>query len=196
MSDWFLFYNLDSARDVKDLYKRFRKLDRNNVGYITSADMQLIPELSMNPLCERIIALFDDDGKDHINFRTFVTTLHIFHPKTSREDKMKCKITLVVLRCITAAKLLTHFLFPCVDAFRCYDVDRDGKISESDLYYVLRLLVGDNVEEDQLRDIVKKTLSSVTDTDEAVALTFNNFAKVRIWTLRQDEYMTVWTSMC
>jgi hypothetical protein len=35
------------ARDIQKLYKRFAKLDRNKKGYITTADLQLIPELSM-----------------------------------------------------------------------------------------------------------------------------------------------------
>ena len=45
----------------------------------------------MNPLCERIVALFDRQASDAVNFRQFVQTLAVFHPQHSHADKRKCK---------------------------------------------------------------------------------------------------------
>ena len=39
-----------NAKEIKKLYARFQRLDRSNSGVLTTADFQLIPELSMNPL--------------------------------------------------------------------------------------------------------------------------------------------------
>jgi len=107
------------ARDIQKLYKRFQKLDRAKRGTISSADLQLIPELSMNPMCHRIIALFDEDKTDSINFHRFVQTLAVFSDRTSPAAKLQL-------------------------AFRCYDVDGDGVINENDLFHVLKMLVGCN----------------------------------------------------
>jgi len=101
-----------SARDIKDLYRRFRRLDRTHAGYLTSNEFQLIPELSMNPLCERIIALFDEDRSDRVNFRRFVRTLAVFHPQTPVADKLN-GTKLCFLRQVRAFMLmiLTRFLY-------------------------------------------------------------------------------------
>lgn len=42
-------------------------------------------------------------------------------------------------------------------AFRVYDVDEDGAISEDDLFAVMKLLVGDNLSPGALRIVVQKT---------------------------------------
>ena len=44
--------------EIRRLYRRFRKLDVNKTGGITRAQLLKIPELSMNPLAQRIISLF------------------------------------------------------------------------------------------------------------------------------------------
>ena len=53
-----------SKKEIEMLYARFQKLDKSKSGYISAAEFQAIPELSMNPLCHRIIKLFDRDGMD------------------------------------------------------------------------------------------------------------------------------------
>ena len=39
---------------MKRIYKRFRKLDSFNRGYVTVHDLATIPEVDKNPLGERI----------------------------------------------------------------------------------------------------------------------------------------------
>jgi Ca2+-binding EF-hand superfamily protein len=55
-----------NAKEIKKLYARFQRLDRGNAGVLTTADFQLLPELSMNPLCHRIIAVIDKEKRDQV----------------------------------------------------------------------------------------------------------------------------------
>ncbi|ETO11134.1 calcium-binding EF-hand domain-containing protein, partial [Reticulomyxa filosa] len=61
-----------SAAEIKKLYKQFEHLDHNHMSFITSNDLELIPELSLNPLSKRIIELFDVEDCNQINIRYFV----------------------------------------------------------------------------------------------------------------------------
>ena len=67
-----------SRSDVRALYARFRALDRAKNGRVSVEELTLVPELSMNPLCTRIVALFDDDGGGGVTFHQFVHTLAVF----------------------------------------------------------------------------------------------------------------------
>src|SRR4051812_36527639 len=103
---------------------------------------------AVNPLCHRIIALFDTDGSDQVNFKRFVQTLSLFHPDATHAQKLTGRCT---LRC------QLHFFSAVL--FRVYDVDGDGLISEADLFHVLKMLVGSYLEDAKLQKIVKKTIS-------------------------------------
>ncbi len=43
-------------------------------------------------------------------------------------------------------------------AFKIYDVDRDGFISNGELFTVLKMMVGSNLKDGQLQQIVDKTI--------------------------------------
>jgi len=150
-----------SAREIQKLFDRFTSLDRNQDGLLSAAELQLIPELSMNPLCSRIVALFDEDNADQVTFSRFVQTLSALHPRASQAEKLQV-------------------------AFKCYDVDQDGLITEADLFHVLKLLVGSNLDDGALQKVVQRTLAeakaptpvpSATKTPP-LALDFAAFAKV------------------
>lgn len=118
-----------SQKEIKRLYKRFQKLDRDQSGQLEADDLMMIPELAMNPLVPRIVALFDN-----VNFRQFVGYLAVFGPNGPVESKIDF-------------------------AFRIYDVDGDDFVSEEDLLAVLRMMVGDNLGDDSLLRVVKKVFS-------------------------------------
>jgi hypothetical protein len=42
---------------------------------LTTADFQLLPELSMNPLCHRIIAVIDKEKRDQVLFHAMQGTI-------------------------------------------------------------------------------------------------------------------------
>jgi serine/threonine-protein phosphatase 2B regulatory subunit len=115
--------------EIKRLYKRFQKLDRNQSGTLEADELMMIPELAMNPLVPRIVAVFDS-----VNFRQFVNNLGVFGPNGSVEDKIEF-------------------------AFRIYDVDGDGFVSEDDLEAVLKMMVGDNIVDDSLHRVIRQVFS-------------------------------------
>lgn len=43
-------------------------------------------------------------------------------------------------------------------AFKIYDMDRDGYISNGELFQVLKMMVGNNLKDAQLQQIVDKTI--------------------------------------
>ncbi|KAL6042124.1 Calcineurin subunit B type 1 [Balamuthia mandrillaris] len=124
-----------TAQEINRLYHRFTKLDKSSSGFISTDEFLSLPELAMNPLNPRVIALFQQEkGEDKVNFKDFVQVLAVFSPKASRKDKLRL-------------------------AFKMYDVDGDGFISQQDLYHVVKLMVGKFVPEETLRDIVATTIA-------------------------------------
>ena len=123
-----------SQVEVKRLYKRFQKLDRNQSGRLDADQLLMIPELAMSPLHPRLVAIFDN-----VNFREFVDYIGAFSGNVSAEKKIDF-------------------------TFRVYDVDEDGYISCDDLEMILKMLVGDNIQEHVLRGLVEKVVQDA-DTD-------------------------------
>lgn len=88
-----------TPNQIERLYSRFTSLDRTDCGTLSREDFLRIPELAINPLCDRIVhAFFADSTDDRVNFRQFMKVLAHFRPiKTScanelnsREEKLKC----------------------------------------------------------------------------------------------------------
>ena len=118
-----------TPNQVKRLYNRFTSLDKDNTGYLSRQDFLRIPELHVNPLCDRIIeVLIDDHGQEaKLNFRQFAQVFSTFrrgkvdqNDLNSKENKLK-------------------FLFGI------YDRDKDNKINKSELLVILRMLVCSNI---------------------------------------------------
>ena len=81
--------NLVSAKEIKRLYKRFKKLDTEHMGTITTDAMLSIPEFAMNPIAPRFVEILKRE--DNINFRVFVQTLAPLSPLAPRDEKIKRK---------------------------------------------------------------------------------------------------------
>lgn len=62
-------------------------------------------------------------------------------------------------------------------AFRIYDMDNDGFISNGELYQVLKSMVGNNLKENQLQQIVDKTVI-YADKDGDGKISFEEFCTV------------------
>jgi serine/threonine-protein phosphatase 2B regulatory subunit len=84
------------------------------------------------------------------------------------------------------------FLHPV--AFKVYDMDRDGFISNGELFLVLKMMVGNNLRENQLQQIVDKTIME-GDLDLDGKLSFSEFTKMvettdiaRQMTLESDRF--------
>jgi serine/threonine-protein phosphatase 2B regulatory subunit len=59
-------------------------------------------------------------------------------------------------------------------AFRVYDIDRDGYISNGELFIVLKMMVGNNLKDIQLQQIVDKTIMEA-DRDGDGKISFEEF---------------------
>ncbi|KAI1240400.1 hypothetical protein IHE44_0008820, partial [Lamprotornis superbus] len=59
-------------------------------------------------------------------------------------------------------------------AFRIYDMDKDGYISNGELFQVLKMMVGNNLKDTQLQQIVDKTIINA-DKDGDGRISFEEF---------------------
>lgn len=115
--------------EVDRLRKRFMKLDKDNSGTIERDEFLSLPQVSSNPLATRMIAIFDEDGGGDVDFQEFVSGLSAFSSKGNKEEKLRF-------------------------AFKVYDIDRDGFISNGELFIVLKMMVGSNLKDQQLQQVL------------------------------------------
>lgn len=99
-----------------------------------------------------MIAIFDEDGGGDVDFQEFVSGLSAFSSKGNKEEKLRF-------------------------AFKVYDVDRDGFISNGELFIVLKMMVGTNLKDVQLQQIVDKTIMEA-DKDRDGKISFQEFTEM------------------
>lgn len=99
------------ADEIRRLGKRFRKLDLDNSGALSVDEFMSISELQQNPLVQRVIDIFDADGNGEVDFKEFIQGVSQFSVKGDKLSKLRF-------------------------AFRIYDMDNDGYISNGELFQV------------------------------------------------------------
>lgn len=99
-----------------------------------------------------MISIFDEDGGGDVDFEEFVSGLSAFSAKGNKEQKLRF-------------------------AFKVYDIDRDGYISNGELFIVLKMMVGSNLKDQQLQQIVDKTIMEA-DLDKDGKISFEEFTKM------------------
>lgn len=114
--------------DIQVLYRRFQTLDRRKKGYISMDEFLNIPELSINPLSQRLVTLFEN-----VNFEDFVKLIAVFTDKASKEEKLRVM-------------------------FSIWDVDGDKRVSRDDLAIVLRQRAGSSLTGGELQSLIDKVL--------------------------------------
>lgn len=127
------------------------KLDRDSSGSIDRNEFMSIPGVSSNPLAARIMEVFDADNSGDVDFQEFITGLSIFSGRANKDDKLNF-------------------------AFKIYDIDKDGYISNGELFIVLKIMVGSNLDDEQLQQIVDRTIME-NDSDGDGRLDFQEFKK-------------------
>ncbi|KAJ3300174.1 Calcineurin subunit B [Borealophlyctis nickersoniae] len=158
-----------SAEEIQRLYKRFAKLDKDGSGTLEKDEFLSLPQVANNPLAHRLLAVFDEDGSGDIDFKEFITGLSAFSSKGNKKEKLRF-------------------------AFMVYDMDRDGYISNGELFLVLKMMVGSNLKDNQLQQIVDKTIMEA-DLDMDGKISFDEFTKMventdvaRSMTLENDKF--------
>jgi hypothetical protein len=90
-----------TPKQIERLYSRFTSLDRSDCGTLSREDFLRIPELAINPLCDRIVHSFiADSNDDRVNFRQFMQVLARFrtikkgkeNKLNNREEKLRCEL--------------------------------------------------------------------------------------------------------
>ncbi|KAI3404731.2 hypothetical protein KGF56_002434 [Candida oxycetoniae] len=138
-----------SSEEIDRLRKRFMKLDKDGSGEIDRNEFLSIPGISSNPLAARLMDVFDKDGDEQIDFQEFIMGLSAFSGKSSNVEKLKF-------------------------AFSIYDIDRDGYIGNGELFIVMKMMVGKNLQDEELQQIVDKTMMEA-DKDGDGKLNFEEF---------------------
>lgn len=138
--------------EVDRLRKRFMKLDKDNSGTIDRDEFLSIPAIANNPLAPRLIEIFDEDGGGDVDFQEFISGLSAFSSRGQKDEKLWF-------------------------AFRVYDIDRDNYISNGELFLVLKMMVGNNLKDTQLQQIVDLTIMEA-DLDGDGKISFEEFKKL------------------
>ncbi|KRY53114.1 Calcineurin subunit B type 1 [Trichinella britovi] len=145
------FLQLDTE-EIRRLARRFKKLDLDGSGALSVEEFMSLPELQQNPLVQRVIDIFDTDGNGEVDFKEFIQGISQFSVKGAKQTKLKF-------------------------AFKIYDMDRDGFISNGELFEVLKMMVGNNLKNTQLQQIVDKTIL-FHDKDGDGKISFEEFCDV------------------
>ena len=92
--------------EIARLGKRFKKLDLDNSGSLSVDEfmryfrktwqslkkINSLPELHQNPLVQRVIEIFDQDGNGEVDFIEFIEGVSQFSVKGDKDSKLKCKL--------------------------------------------------------------------------------------------------------
>ncbi|PAA53499.1 hypothetical protein BOX15_Mlig030067g1 [Macrostomum lignano] len=140
------------VEELKRLGKRFKKLDLDGSGSLSVDEFMSLPELQQNPLVQRVIEIFDTDHNGEVDFKEFIDGVSQFSVRGNKEAKLRF-------------------------AFKIYDIDNDGYISNGELFTVLKMMVGNNLKDAQLQQIVDKTII-FADKDGDGRISFEEFCEV------------------
>ena len=141
-----------SEKELQKLYKNFSKIDKDKSGSLEPEEFFDIPELANNPLVRRVISVLDKNKDGSISFLEFVQGLNSLSAGAANEEKMKF-------------------------AFQIYDINGDGYISNGELFTVLKMMVGNNLNDVQLQQLVDRTIIKA-DEDFDGKISFEEFCKM------------------
>jgi len=141
-----------SERDIKRLYKRFRALDTNQNGELDPHELFDVQDIADNPLVKRVIAIFDTNSDGKVSFVEFIVGLAKLTAGTDEYQKTKF-------------------------AFDVYDVNKDGFISNGELFTVMKIMVGNNLNDQQLQQLVDRTIIQA-DKDGDGMISFSEFKEM------------------
>ena len=141
-----------NEKELQKLYKNFSKIDKDKSNSLEPEEFFDIPELANNPLVRRVISVLDKNKDGSISFLEFVQGLSSLSAKAANEEKMEF-------------------------AFQIYDINGDGYISNGELFTVLKMMVGNNLNDVQLQQLVDRTIIKA-DEDFDGKISFEEFCKM------------------
>ena len=138
-------------KDIKKCHQKFGALDKDKKGYVSITDLVNIPEFQNNPLRYHIAQYMSlEKNSEAINFESFIKLIDIFkNNKTEKQYKFM---------------------------YELFDFDKDGKISSEDMLINFKLLLGSSLNEEQIIEIVDKTISEYSSDGKYI--NYNDFIKI------------------
>ena len=138
-------------KDIKKCHKKFEALDKDKKGYVSITDIVAIPEIENNPLRYHIAQyMSNNDENEAISFEAFIKVIDIFkNNKTEQQYKFM---------------------------YNLFDFDKDGKISSEDMLINFKLLLGNSLNEEQIKEIVDKTITEYSSDKKYI--NYNDFVKI------------------
>ena len=138
-------------KDIKKCNKKFGAFDKDKKGYVCIQDLVSIPEIENNPLRYHIAQYMSNNNENEaISFEAFIKVIDIF--KNNKTDKQY------------------KFMYDL------FDFDKDGKISSEDMLINFKLLLGNSLNEEQIIEIVDKTISEYSSDQKFI--NYNDFVKI------------------
>ena len=113
-------------KELQKLHKNFSTFDTDGGGTIDPEELAVCEGLRQNPIVNRVVEVLDRNHDGELSFLEFVIGLNSLSVHATPEEK---------------------YLF----AFHMYDINNDGFISNGDLFDCMKLMVGDNLDDDQLQ---------------------------------------------
>ena len=101
------------AEEIKRLGKRFKKLDLDNSGSLSVEEFMSLPELQQNPLVQRVIDIFDEDGNGEVDFKEFIQGVSQFSVKGDKSSKLRFAFRSVAI-------LINHLYLQCYPRLRSH----------------------------------------------------------------------------
>jgi len=140
--------------ELKILYKNYMSMDKNKNGIIEYEEFFDVPELKNNPIVQRLLNVFDKNNDGKISYYEFIWGLSALTSDATIEEKQKI-------------------------AFDIYDINKDGYISNGDLFKTTKILVGENLNDIQIQQLTDRTiLRADKDLDGMLSYEeFCNFTK-------------------
>ena len=136
--------------DIKKCHQKFNELDKEKKGFVSITNLVNIPELSKNPLRYHIAQNMSNNNNDAVNFDSFIKVIDIFkNNKTEKQYKFM---------------------------YELFDIDKDGKISSEDMLVTFKLLLGNSINEEQIMEIVDKTISECSSDQKYIY--YKDFVKI------------------
>ncbi|XP_047332513.1 calcineurin subunit B-like [Impatiens glandulifera] len=130
-----------SQQEIVSLYKRFCQIDRNGGGFISAEEFLSVPELAVNPLCQRLLRILDG-----LNFKEFVAFLSAFSSRATLQQKVE-------------------FIF------KVYDSDGNGKVTFIEMLDILGDLTGQFMSKQQREVVLSRVLGEAGyDQDSSFVL--------------------------
>ncbi|RDX57834.1 Calcineurin B-like protein 1, partial [Mucuna pruriens] len=140
-----------SISDVEALYELFKSISKSvtDDGLISKEEFQLAifnNKKKENLFTSRIFDLFDVKNRCLIDFDDFVRALNIFHPNSSIEVKIDCKLNTIHH---------SHLV-----SFKLYDLDNTGFIERHEVKQMINALLCEaeiKLSDEMIETIINKT---------------------------------------